>query len=413
MKKVEQNEKYHLDKSKIISNVIVGTLTVVSSAIIIMCLWTVAEPRLSGGNVSTSENAKYMARLEEAFNKIKAKYIDIDEVNLDEMIDGAIEGMSSSTGDPYTRFVSDEEFNDIATSGTETYGGIGVHLTFDKDANAIMVLGVMPNSPALECDIKSGDLIVQVEDIIVNKENYQQCVDNMKGEQGTNVKLYIKRKEEIIEKTVTRKIINNSNVDSEVLEDNIGRIKIWAFENKVYEQFKAEYEKLLTNNVSGIIIDVRNNPGGMVKETIDILDLLLPEGDVLKLVYNDGREKVYKCKNNNQINIPLVVLANERSASAAEILSSAIKDSGKGVLIGDKTYGKGIVQEVEKLGERGALSITVAKYYTMSGVEIHKNGIEPNISISLPEEFKNDIAVPMDKDVQLQKAIEYINSNKK
>ncbi len=413
MKTVDQNEKNHLDKSKIISNVIVGTLTIVSSAIIIMCLWTVAKPKLLDGSSSTSENAKYMARLEEAYNKLKNKYIDIDEVNLDEMIDGAIEGMSAATGDPYTRFVSDEEFNDIATSGTETYGGIGVHLTFDKDSNSIMVLGVMPNSPALESDIKSGDLIVQVEDIVVNKENYQQCVDNMKGEENTTVKLYIKRKDSIIEKVVTRKIINNSNVDSEIIDNGIGYIKIWAFENNVYEQFKAEYQKLLTNNIVGLIIDVRNNPGGMVKETIDILDLLLPEGDVLKLEYNDGRQKVYKCKNNIQIDIPLVVLTNERSASAAEILSGAIKDSNKGILIGTKTYGKGIVQEVEKLGERGALSITVAKYYTISGVEIHKNGIEPNIEINLQEELRNEIAIPKEKDIQLQKAIEYIGNNKK
>lgn len=407
---MENKEKIKLDKSRIISNVIICTLTIVSSAIILMCLWTIAEPRISGGNVSTSENAKYMARIEEALNKLKKKYIDIDEVNIDEMIDGAIQGMADVTGDPYTRYVSDEEFNDIATSGAETYGGIGVHLTFDSASNAIMVLGVMPNSPALECDVKSGDLIVQVNDTIVKKENYQQCVDDMKGEENTNVKLYVKRNGRVLEKSITRKIINSSNVDSEILNSNIGYIKIWAFENKVYEQFKAEYDKLMAKNVKGIIIDVRNNPGGLVTETIKILDALLPEGDVLKLVYNDGREKVYKCKENNQIQIPLAVLANGRSASAAEILSGAIKDSQKGVLVGDTTYGKGIVQEVERLGERGALSITVAKYYTMSGVEIHKNGIEPNISVSLPEDLKNEIAIPRERDIQLQKAIEYINS---
>lgn len=403
-----ENKKIHLDKSKIISNVIVCTLSIVSSAVIIMCLWTVAEPKFSGSESVVNENSKYMARIEEALKKIKSKYIDIDDVNIDELIDGAIEGMANATSDPYTRYVSDEEFNDIATSGAETYGGIGVHLTFDSNANAIMVLGVMPNSPALSSNMKAGDLIVKVNDIIVNKENYQQCVDNMKGEENTTVKLSIKRDDELIEKDVTRKVINSSNVESEVLDSKIGYIKIWAFENKVYEQFKGEYDKLISQGVKGLIIDLRNNPGGLVNETIDILDLLLPEGDVLKLVYNDGREKAYKCKNKDEIQIPLALVVNSRSASAAEILSGAIKDSNKGVIVGDKTYGKGIVQEVEKLGERGALSITVAKYYTMSGVEIHKNGIEPNISVSLPDDLKNEMAIPRKSDTQLQKAIEYI-----
>lgn len=405
---MEEKEKIYIDKSRIINSVLIGTLTIVTSAIIILCLWTVAKPQIEGNvSISTNGNEKYLARIEEALNKLQSKYIDIDEVNMDELIDGAINGMSAATGDPYTRYITDLEFFELATSGAETYGGIGIHLTYDTDLDAIMVLGVMPNSPALETGMKSGDLIVQVNDIVVNKNNYQQCVDNMKGKENTTVKIYVKRNEEILEKEITRKIITSSNVESEII-DNIGYIKIWAFENKVYEQFKQEYEKLLKSNVSGIIIDVRNNPGGLVKETIEILDLLLPKGDVLKMVYNDGNEKVYKCDDSDEISKPLVVLVNEHSASASEILSSAIKDSKKGILIGQKTYGKGIVQEVQKLGERGAMSITVAKYYTMSGVEIHKNGIEPNITISLDEKYKNEIAIPRDKDLQLQKAIEHI-----
>lgn len=409
---MEEKEKIYIDKSRIINNVIIGTLTILISAIILISLWIVAKPQINDKtslNSNLSENDKYLARVEEALNRLKSRYIDIDEVDMDKLIDGAIDGMSAATGDPYTRFVSDEEYWDLLTSGSETYGGIGIHLTYDTDADAIMVLGVMPNTPALESGIKSGDLIVQINDTIVNVDNYQQCVDDMKGEEGTTVKIYIKRNNEILEKEVTRKIITASNVESEIVE-NIGYIKIWAFENNVYKQFKSEYEKLLKSNVSGIIIDLRNNPGGLVKETIEILDLLLPKGEVLKMVYNDGEEKVYKCEDNDEISIPLAVLVNGHSASASEILSSAIKDSKKGIIIGETTYGKGIVQEVEKLGERGAMSITVAKYYTMSGVEIHKNGIEPNISISLPEEYKNEIAIPKEKDTQLQKAIEYIKN---
>jgi carboxyl-terminal processing protease len=139
---------------------------------------------------------------------------------------------------------------------------------------------------------------------------------------------------------------------------------------------------------------------------------MLPKCDIVKLVYKDESERVYKCDGKNQINIPVAVLVNSGSASASEILASAIKDSNTGVLIGTKTYGKGIVQEVQQLDGKGALSITVAKYYTASGVEIHKNGIEPNITVELPEEYQKSSSVPRDKDTQLIKAIEYINSKK-
>ena len=174
-----------------------------------------------------------------------------------------------------------------------------------------------------------------------------------------------------------------------------------------------KYDNLRAKNIKGLVLDLRNNPGGLVDETVEIAKLLLPKCDIVKLIYRDGNEKIYKCDGSNEIDIPFSVLVNSNSASAAEILSGAIKDSGKGVLIGTKTYGKGIVQSIEKLkNDKGALSITTAKYYTASGVEIHKNGIEPNMTVELPEEFKNSIAIPKDKDSQLQKAIEYINSKK-
>ena len=173
-------------------------------------------------------------------------------------------------------------------------------------------------------------------------------------------------------------------------------------------KFKTEYDKLMAKNISGLIIDVRNNPGGLVTDTVSILKEMLPKCDIVKLVYKDESERVYKCDGKNKINIPVAVLVNSSSASASEILASAIKDSQIGVLIGTKTYGKGIVQEVQQLDGKGALSITVAKYYTASGVEIHKNGIEPNITVELPKEYEKSNNVPRDKDTQLKKALEYL-----
>lgn len=413
----ENNGKFKLDKNRVLNDVIIATLTIVISGVILWCLLTVVRSDMGTSdrvfsNSSSGENAKYLDRINEAINQLKKKYIDIDDVDMDELVDGAISGIASATGDPYTRYLTSDEFNELLTSGTETFSGIGVHLIYDKDTTGIMVVGVMPDSPALEAGLKPGDIILKVNDLTVNLDTYNKCVDEIKGEEGTKVNLTISRKGEIFEKEVTRKRITANNVESEVLDGNIGYIKILSFDNNIYKQFKSEYDKLMSQNISGLIIDVRDNPGGLVDETIDILDLLLPKGDVLKLVYKDGSQKVYKCEDDEQINIPLAVLTNSRSASASEILSSAIKDSGKGVLIGEKTYGKGIVQEVERLESGGAMSITVAKYYTMSGIEIHKNGITPDIEVELPEDVKNLSVIEKDKDTQLQKAIEYINSKK-
>ena len=270
----------------------------------------------------------------------------------------------------------------------------------------------MPDAPALDADLKIGDVILSVDGTVVSQKSFYECVDKLKGEAGSEVKLIIKRDNDTLEKTVKREEIIPNNVESDIMDGNIGYIRIWSFDNNVYKQFKTEYEKLKSKNITGLVIDVRNNPGGLVSDTVSILKEMLPKCDIVKLVYKDESERVYKCDGKNQINIPVAVLVNSGSASASEILASAIKDSNTGVLIGTKTYGKGIVQEVQQLDGKGALSITVAKYYTASGVEIHKNGIEPNITVELPEEYQKSSSVPRDKDTQLIKAIEYINSKK-
>ena len=264
----------------------------------------------------------------------------------------------------------------MLNSGTETYGGLGIHITYDTKSEGIIILGIMPDAPALDADLKIGDVILSVDGTVVSQKSFYECVDKLKGEAGSEVKLIIKRDNDTLEKTVKREEIIPNNVESDIMDGNIGYIRIWSFDNNVYKQFKTEYEKLKSKNITGLVIDVRNNPGGLVSDTVSILKEMLPKCDIVKLVYKDESERVYKCDGKNQINIPVAVLVNSGSASASEILASAIKDSNTGVLIGTKTYGKGIVQEVQQLDGKGALSITVAKYYTASGVEIHKNGIE-------------------------------------
>ncbi len=402
------------DKYEMKNRILTLVISIVLSAIILFCLYIVIKPIvLEDGyspKIQNNTQSADLNRIEEVLNRISSQYV--DEIDKEKLIEGAINGIASATDDVYTRYMTEEEYNELLTSGTEVYSGIGVHIVFDDENNAIMILGIMPDSPALKAGLNIGDYIIKVGDVEVTKDTYQKCTDMLKGDEGTSVNITLKRANgNVEEKTLTRASINENNVSSEIINDNIGYIKIWEFENNICKQFKEQYDNLRAKKVKGIVLDLRNNPGGIVDETVEIAKLLLPQCDIVKLVYRGGNEKVYKCDGKNEIDIPLTVLVNSNSASAAEILSGAIKDSGKGILIGNKTYGKGIVQSIQKLKDgKGALSITTAKYYTASGVEIHKNGIEPNITVDLPAEYKNVVAAPKDKDTQLQKAIEYINS---
>lgn len=411
----EENNNLKLNKLKILTNALTISIALIITIVVMACIYIVSKPIILKENsvaTNSNNNSSYINAITEAVDMINEKYIDIYDIDEDKMLDNVISSIASSVGDPYTRYITDEEYNEMLISGTEEYSGIGIHLTYDLEKDAILILSVMPGSPALESGLQIGDYIIKVEDTIVSLGNYSDCVDIMKGKEGTDVKITIVRDEEKIEKSITRRKIQVNNVESEVLDGNIGYIKILQFENDIYNQFKKQYEELLSKNINGLIIDVRNNPGGLVSETVKILDLLLPKGEVLRLTYKDGSNKIYKCSDDKQIEIPLVILANGSSASASEILASAIKDSGKGIIVGTKTYGKGIVQEIEKLSFRGALSITVAKYYTSSGIEINKNGIEPDIIVELSEELKKQIVVEKEKDIQLQRAMQYINENK-
>lgn len=407
----ENNQKIKLNKAKILTISITTSLTIFFSVILIGALVIVVKPILGKETTtSNSNNSAYLKRIEYALDEVSKKYV--EDVDMDTLVNGAISGIASATGDPYTRYISEEEYKEMLESSVKPYSGIGVHLTFDTETSGIEVLGIMPNSPATKVDLKIGDIIVKVDDITVSLETYQDAVDAIKGEANTSVKLVIKRGEELIEREVIRESIVANNIESEVLDGNIGYIKIWQFDNDIYNQFKSEYDKLRSQKIEGIVIDVRNNPGGLVSDTLNIARLMLPKCDLLKLVYKDGSEKVYKCDGKNEIDIPLAILVNSRSASASEILSGAIKDSKKGIVIGTKTYGKGIVQTIEPLGNRGALSITTSKYYTSSGIEIHKKGIEPDRVVELPDEVKNDLTIERSKDTQLNEAINYINSQK-
>ena len=411
----EENKSKKINFKKIMSEAITASIVIVICTIIIGAIFIVVSPNIefkqdyNSGKDNKNEVQNSLSKIEEALVRVYSEYI--EEVSYEDLVEGAISGIAQATGDPYTRYITEEEFQDMLVEGTETYVGIGVHLTFDLEKNGIQILGIMPNSPALDAELKAGDIIYYVDDMRVTYENYMDAIDVIKGEENTVVKLIIERNGKIIEKEVTRKKVQTNNISSELINGNIGYIKIWAFENEIYDQFKKEYDKLRAQNIKGLVIDLRNNPGGFVDQALLIANMFVPECEALKLVSREGVEKTYKTTSKTEIDIPLTILVNENSASSSEILSAIVKDANKGVIIGTKTYGKGIVQTTKQLSFGGALSITTAKYYTESVIEIHKNGIEQNILVEQSEEYKNEIVVPYDKDLQLQAAIKYINEN--
>lgn len=402
----EYEDKNKMDKTKIMSNAISIAIAIVMSVVVLYALYVVIKPNMSSNVSSDVFTQEQIDRLEEAAKIIEKDYLyDYDK---DVMIDGAIEGMVNSLENVYTYYENEEEYQESMNSGADAnYVGIGVHLTFDTETQGIKVLGVMPGSPAEGAGMKSGDIILKVDDTYVNIDTYMDSVDAIKGEKDTTVKLSVYRGEEVIEMEIKRAEITENNVSTDIIDD-IGYIKVFSFDIGIYDQFRAEYDKLRSQNVKGIIIDLRNNPGGYVYDTLRMLDIFLPKAEVLKLVNKAGEEDVFKTDDREKIDIPMAVLVNQNSASASEIFASAVKDSGKGIVIGTQTFGKGVVQYVRPIKGHGAISIVSSQYFTSSGVVIQDNGIEPNIVVELSDELKNDSYIARDKDLQLQEALKYI-----
>ena len=400
-------KKLDLDYKKIWSEVITASLVIIISAIAIISFIIISDQDVDIYNNSATLNANSGSdKIKEILSLIESKYI--GEVNMDELVDAAINGIFETIDDPYTRYLTEEEYNEEVNSGEEKYTGIGIHISWSVKKDALVIIGVMPNTPAKEAGLKSGDIIKTVNNNEVNKDNYNARIDEIKGVADTTVDLAIERDGKLINFTVKRANIVASNIESNILENNIGYIKILQFSNGIYNEFKTEYDKLIdTDKVNSLIIDLRNNPGGLVNEVLNIANMLVGDGIMLKVEYGDGTTKVYN-SNSSKCNIPLVVLVNENSASASEILAGCVKDLKAGTVIGTTTFGKGIMQSVMPLEDGGGVSITVAKFYTASMSEIHGKGIVPDIEIELPEGVVPDLVLDEKVDTQLKKAIEHL-----
>ena len=324
--------------------------------------------------------------------------------------DGIYKGFIGSLNDPYSTYYTAEEYKALMESSSGVYHGIGATVSQNVKTGVITIVKPFKTGPAYEAGLLPGDIIYMVEGEEVTGVDLTEVVSKMKGEEGTKVRISILREGETkpMEFTITRRQIEVPTIDYQMLEDNIGYIEISEFDEITVTQFKEAVDKLEAKGMKGLVIDVRNNPGGLLEAVCKMLDRLLPKG---LLVYTEdkyGNRVEEKAEDSQKLKVPLAVIINGNSASASEIFAGAVQDYGIGTIVGTTSFGKGIVQKVIPLTDGTAVKLTISKYFTPKGRNIHGTGITPDVEVELNEELLKEIEIPPEKDNQLQKAIEVV-----
>ena len=356
-------------------------------------------------NTTSLEGLEYT--LSQFRSELEKKYI--GEINDEELIEGAVKGYVDALGDPYTTYYTKKEMKTIMEETNGNFVGIGVYMTKDLEKNAILIIKPIEKSPAEKAGILPGDLITKVDDVEYTGDKLEEASNKIRGEEGTKVKLEIYRNGETKTFELTRTKVVVSHVTTKVLNNDIGYIAISDFEGECASEFETKYKQLEKQGIKKLIIDIRNNGGGIVDEALKIANMLVDKDSTLLITKDKSdKEEVTKATEKPIINIPTVVLVNEYSASASDILAGALKDNGKATLVGTKTYGKGIIQELHQLSDGSGLKITVSEYYTPNHNAIHKIGITPDVEVDLSEDVKQQTTIQEKDDNQLQKAIEIL-----
>ncbi len=349
--------------------------------------------------------------IEKTLDKYKSiidKYY-LGEINEDKLKEGAIKGYIEGLDDPYTEYISKDDMKDYLDDTMGNFVGIGIYMVKNTEANKIQVLAPIKNSPAEKAGILPGDLIVSVDDVTYTADDMSVASNKIKGEEGSKVKVEILRGTETKIFELKRENIKVNPVEGKILSNQIGYIEFSSFDEGTAQDFKTKYEELQKQGIKSLIIDLRNNGGGIVDEALEIADYMTDKGSsLLYEVDKNNKEEVKKSEKDPIINLPIVVLTNENTASSSEILAGALKDLGKAKICGTKTYGKGVIQQVLTLPDGSGLKITSEKYLTPNKTEINKIGIEPDEKVELPSTVKNVLLVEEKDDTQLQKAIEML-----
>lgn len=357
---------------------------------------------------------KHFSDLKEKESTIKEffevkDYIDeffYDDINDETLITSALKGLVSGLDDNYAAYMTPEEYEQSIINVQGSLTGIGISVT-QNDEKKVEIVDVTENSPASKYDIQSGDILTAIDGIDAENIEYNNLVNLVRGKEGTNVTITLDRNGKKLEYTITREKIETQTVTYEMLENNIAYIKITGFKETTVEQYENALDNALKNNARGIIFDLRDNGGGLLTSCSSCLDPLLPKGVVATANFKNGKTEVICESDAEELDLPMAVLVNENTASAAELFASALRDFDKAKLVGKNTFGKGIMQNTVKLKNGGGLKITVATYKTAKSECYHKIGLAPDYEIDIPE--NTDIStVNPEKDTQLKKAIEIL-----
>ena len=379
---------------------------------VIVLTFCVIVTTVVGGALVT--NASHLGRMYSVWSLIKDQYL--ENTTTDQLIDGAMKGIVESLNDPYSQYLSAEENQELFEQLEGKFGGIGIILSL-TDPTKLIVSSPVKNSPAIKADIQAGDQIMKIDDVDTSTIDQDKAVSLMRGDPGTKVTLtiYRDRTKETLTKTLTRENIVVPTVEASPLPGNsdIAYIDISQFSPDTGTELGEALKSLDISKYKGIILDLRNNHGGELNAAVTAASYFIPAGPVVHIVDKKGNTET---KNTDQtyLGLPLVVLVNGETASASEIVSGAIKDNGSGTLVGTKTFGKGIVQTIFPLDSGTSVKLTTAKYLTPKKIDIHKKGIEPDVSVDLGKDEKITIApTTATFDTQLTKAIEVIKSKLK
>ena len=350
--------------------------------------------------VNTQTTRKMMA-IEDVIEKYYLE--DMDAQTLE---DGIYAGMIDSLGDPYSAYYSAEELQEMEQDVEGIYYGIGAYVGIDAATNLPVISGVIEGTPAEESDLRDGDIIYMVDGTSTQGMDTDDVVALIRGEENTTVHLTLVRngEEDYVEVDVTRRKVESPTVNYEMMENDIGYIQITEFDQVTIDQFTEALAVCKGSDMKGLVLDLRSNPGGSLNVVCEIARKLLPEGLIVYTEDKYGQKEELTCDGTNEIQVPVVVLVNGYSASASEILAGAIQDHEKGILMGTKTFGKGIVQRVISLSDGSAVKLTISTYYTPNGKDIHGVGIEPDKVV----EFDADLYYDEGIDNQLEAAVKYL-----
>ncbi|MBQ3553898.1 MAG: S41 family peptidase [Clostridia bacterium] len=376
------------------------------SAFLTLLVTLTAAPLLTK-NSETAEGKLLRAR-----DMIMEHYVDsLTPAQMEKMDDAAIGAMVASLGDPYSRYMNEASLSAYEEDKAEEYFGIGMEINFSGDTGEMLVTAAYDGSPAQKAGVMPQDRIVAVDEMVVSAETYNQIMAHIKDEnakEGDEILLTIERGEEKrrLEIPVKRAKVAIQTVTSKMLGNGIGFIRLSQFIHSTAEDFDAAVAELKNSGMRGLIIDLRSNPGGYASSVLSIADSVLPEGTIAYLEDNKGRREYFK-SDENELGLPMVVLINNGTASAAELLAGSIKAYELGTLVGEKSYGKAVGQSVYPLTNRTALYLTHARYYTPKGECIDKKGIEPDVFVELPEELYGRLPLlSVSEDPQLSRAVE-------